>query len=369
MGTSGRWWFNLLGCSKNAIVQAINQESIWEFDGAIIRGKSLLLGLLSSPDEHWTNNTQLLLRSRVQTNDTDGCVILTNIGRIRVTPDITFTVDVPEYVPDDEPEPEPESEERRIVDISKYWIQIIRNTNEFKQIAIAENPEFNGLLDAIYRALKDGFILEATDYGVSRWEKILGLVVTEGMTLEDRKVQILTHLSVKLPYTWRVLKQMLTEYLGDGNFRMSIDNDTQRFHMSLTSGAMSKLNEIDQLLKRVLPENLVVKYDDMPMDYTLLDYLETSGTQYINTGIVPQTDTRLYIEAEIVSVRAGVNSLFGCRNEVGTDMYHYDACFNLSSSNPENPYPPYYGCLRPYVHCNVDYPETSVLHPFPVAAG
>lgn len=275
-----------LGCSKNAVTQAINQQSVWEFDGAIIRGKSLLLGLLSSPDEHWTNNTQLLLRSRVQTNDTDGCVILTNIGRIRVTPDITFTVDVPEYVPDDEPEPEPESEEHRIVDISKYWIQIIRNTNEFKQIAIAENPEFNGLLDAIYRALKDGFILEATDYGVSRWEKILGLVVTEGMSLEDRKVQILTHLSVKLPYTWRVLKQMLTEYLGEGNFRMSIDNDTQTLHMSLTAGAMSKTADIDQLLKRVLPENLVIEYDDFPMDYTLLEYLESSGTQYIDTGIV-----------------------------------------------------------------------------------
>ena len=321
-----------LGCSKNAVVQAINQQNVWEFDGAIIRGKSLLLGLLSSPDEHWTNNTQLLLRSRVQTNDTDGCVILTNIGRLRVTPDITFTVDVPEVIPDEEPEPQPESEEHRIVDISKYWIQIIRNTNEFKQIATAENPEFNGLLDAIYRALKDGFIREATDYGVSRWERLLKLVVTEDMTLEDRKVQILTYLSVKLPYTWRVLKQMLTEYLGEDNFRMSIDNDTQTFHMSLTAGAMSKMNDIDQLLKRVLPENLVIRYDDMPMDYTLLDYLESSGTQYINTGIIPQTDTRLYIEAEIVAVRSGMNSLFGVRNEVGTTRYYYDAYYSDEQS-------------------------------------
>ena len=270
-----------LGCSKNAVTQSINQQNIWDFDGATVRGKALLLGLLSAPDEHWTNNTSLLLRSSVQTNDTDGCVILTDIGRIRVTPDITFTVDVPEVIPDEEPEPQPESEEHRIVDISKYWIQIIRNTNEFKQIAIAENPEFNGLLDAIYRALKDGFILEATDYGVSRWERLLKLVVTEDMTLDDRKVQILTYLSVKLPYTWRVLKQMLTEYLGEGNFRMSIDNDTQTFHMSLTAGAMSKLNDIDQLLKRVLPTDLVIEYDDIPMDYTLLEYLESSGTQNI----------------------------------------------------------------------------------------
>lgn len=324
-----------LGCSKNAVVQAINQQSVWDFDGAIIRGKSLLLGLLSSPDEHWTNNTQLLLRSRVQTNDTDGCVILTNIGRLRVTPDITFTVDVPEVIPDEEPEPQPESEEHRIVDISKYWIQIIRNTNEFKQIATAENPEFNGLLDAIYRALKDGFILEATDYGVSRWERLLKLVVTEDMTLEDRKVQILTHLSVKLPYTWRVLKQMLTEYLGDGNFRMSIDNDTQTFHMSLTSGAMSKTNDIDQLLKRVLPENLVIEYDDIPMDYTLLEFLESSGTQYIELPevfcITQEDNPKSGIKIRSMDYKL-VNNNYIFRINVKTTLY-YDTYLYIGYRN------------------------------------
>ena len=274
-----------LGCSKNAIVQAINQQSVWDFDGAIIRGKSLLLGLLSSPDEHWTNNTQLLLRSRVQTNDTDGCVILTNIGRLRVTPDITFTVEYPEYIPDEEPEPTPELEERRVVDISKYWIQIIRNTNEFKQIATAENPEFNDLLGAIYRALKDAFILEATEYGVSRWEKILGLVVTEGMTLDERKVQILNYLSVKLPYTWRVLKEMLNTVLGEGNYTMSLDNDTQTLHMGFTLAVwQNKKADVESLLKRVLPMNLVVDIlvDGVPAQYTQLEYLENSGTQYIS---------------------------------------------------------------------------------------
>lgn len=251
-----------LGCSKNAVTQAINQQSVWDFDGAIIRGKSLLLGLLSSPDEHWTNNTQLLLRSRVQTNDTDGCVILTNIGRLKVTPDITFTVDVPEYVPDADPEPEPEPEsEQRVIDISKYWIPIIRKTAHFQQIAAAENPEFNLLSEKLNDLEKDGFILTATESGVKRWEQILGLVASDGMTLDERKAQILNYLNVKTAYTIRTLRQMIAAIVGDGNFNVKVDNETQTLELSLTADAMSKTDEIDQLLKRVLPMNLVVKYE------------------------------------------------------------------------------------------------------------
>lgn len=274
---------NFLGCSINAVTQEINEDSVWEFDGAIISGKPLVLGLLSNPDEQWNGSSELLLRSRVRRDDSDGCIIVTDVGNIRVTPDITFTIDVAEFIPDEEPEPEPEPEQEethRVVDISKYWIQIIRDTNEFKQIAAAENPEFNGLLDAIYNALKDGFIHEATGYGVGRWEKLLGLIVKDGMTLEDRKTQILTHLSVKLPYTWRVLKQMITTCVGEDNYTMFIDNDTQTLHISLMSNVVSKTDEIKQLFKRVLPMNLVVEHG-IPMDYTELEYLESSGEQNI----------------------------------------------------------------------------------------
>lgn len=89
----------------------------------------------------------------------------------------------------------------------------------------------------------------------------------------------------------------------------------------------------------------------LPKGFTELDYLESSGTQYIETGIVPQADTRLYIESEIVSVRAGVNSLFGCRNEVGTTQYLYDAYFNVKTETPLS------GGLRPIKNFNIEYPE------------
>lgn len=171
--------------------------------------------------------------------------------------------------------------EIREVKIEEYWPLIVKNTEEFGQIAVAENPEFNQLAECIYRVLKDGFIHDATEYGVSRWENMLGLAVTADMTLDDRKAAILTYLSIKLPYTWRVLKRMLTGLLGEDNFEMSIDNDTQTVTIALALAVDHMRGKIDELCARVIPQNLVIDVDELPMDYTRVEFLESTGTQAI----------------------------------------------------------------------------------------
>lgn len=149
----------------------------------------------------------------------------------------------------------------RQVTIEEYWPLIVKNTAEFQQIAVAENPEFNKLAECIYRVLKDGFIADATEYGVERWEKIIGISPDPGATLDERKATILYYLSVKLPYTWRVLKQMLTDYIGDA-FVLEYVNDEGKLVLHTDRIADDKLQTIQDLLERVLPQNIeVVQYN------------------------------------------------------------------------------------------------------------
>lgn len=148
--------------------------------------------------------------------------------------------------------------ELRQVTIEEYWPLIVKNTAEFGQIAVAENPEFNYLAACIYRVLKDSFIdADMTEYGVSRWEKILKLVPAETDTLDDRKARILYYLSVKLPYTWRVLKQMLTDYIGDA-FVMEYRNDYGQLILHTDRISDDKVHTINELLERVLPQHIEV---------------------------------------------------------------------------------------------------------------
>lgn len=152
----------------------------------------------------------------------------------------------------------------REVTIEEYWTSIVKGTAEFGEIAVAENPEFNNLAKCIYQALCDGFIDEdMSEYGVSRWEHILGITPVAGSSLDDRKAAILTHLSVKIPYTWRVLKQMLIPIIGsEDKFEMSLNNEMGELDIKFKIPASeTPMEAIEQLMERVLPMNLVTVYD------------------------------------------------------------------------------------------------------------
>lgn len=52
----------------------------------------------------------------------------------------------------------------------------------------------------------------------------------------------------------------------------------------------------------------------VPQGYTKLDYIEVTGTQYIDTGFVPNQDTRIVCEF----MYKGGNGVYGARNTVST---------------------------------------------------
>lgn len=146
----------------------------------------------------------------------------------------------------------------RIIAIENYWASVVRNTAEFQQIANAQNPEFNLLLDCIRRILQDAFVNDATEYGIERWEKMLNIVPALTDTLETRKVRVLTYLSFKTPYTWRTLEQMILSYVGENNYTMKYVNDTSTLTIKIRTNDTNQYDLIATLLKEVLPQNIIV---------------------------------------------------------------------------------------------------------------
>lgn len=318
-----------LGNSKNAIIQATSTLSIFEFDGIPNNGNGLILGLLvdangDSLDELAPDD----IGGRGNAGDSDGCILYTRAENANYThlPDITFTIEYQVEVPDVEPDeptpddpdnpdnpdtpddPTPDEEENlREVRIEEYWPLIVKNTAEFDQIAVAENPEFNNFLKCIYRALKDGFILEATEYGVERWEKMLGISPAAGSSLDDRKAAILNYLSVKTPYTWRVLKQMLVGILGEDKFVMEYINDEGKLVLHTDRVSDEILGTISDMLKRVLPMNIeVARYNHridvdwrdypLPRNYTAIEWIEGEKRNAIYTDFCPSSNTEVHFD-------------------------------------------------------------------------
>lgn len=59
----------------------------------------------------------------------------------------------------------------------------------------------------------------------------------------------------------------------------------------------------------------------VPSGYTQLQYIESSGTQYIDTGYKPNQDTTLTLDAQLTGATTGNDWLFGVRKSVGVDSY------------------------------------------------
>ena len=213
-------------------------------------------------------------------------------------------------------------ETKRIVDINTYWAEIIRDTAQFGQIAVAENPEFNRLADCIFRALEDSFIHSATEYGVKRWESMLQIAPSAGETLEDRKARILTYLNLKLPYTWRVLKQLIEGIVGEGNVEMNLNNDMQTLRIVFNDNVDASVsNTIDDLISRVIPMNLVVECEYyLPAGYKAIDYIEGTGTQYINIPLNCRTYD-IVVETEHLTPKIAHQQCEGASDNFMVGMY------------------------------------------------
>ena len=98
--------------------------------------------------------------------------------------------------------------------IENYQPPLVRNQREMGYINNTENPEFNWLYGILDTAMKDQFILTATEIGISRWEKILKIKPPAKSTLEQRRAAVLARLLARIPINLEVVRQVVETYLS-----------------------------------------------------------------------------------------------------------------------------------------------------------
>lgn len=145
----------------------------------------------------------------------------------------------------------------RVVDIKNYWSPVVAETLEFKAIADAENPKFNYLWEKIYGLVDEFFVRTASEYGVSRMEKVLNIVPLATDTLDQRKEKLLWKMNLKLPYTIRFLKNILASIVGEENRTVEVDNDIRTLIVRIKDG-LTDMNQLRKDLEKIIPADLIL---------------------------------------------------------------------------------------------------------------
>jgi len=145
--------------------------------------------------------------------------------------------------------------DRNLID---YLPQVLKEIRELKLIFQTEQTEVESSWGAIDNGFNDQFISDATENGVSRWEKILGIVPQATRTVDERKFLILTRLSEQLPFTLTTLKNQLDSLCGEDGYSVVVSNDTYTITIRVALTAKNNFNDVNVLLQRFIPANMVV---------------------------------------------------------------------------------------------------------------
>lgn len=147
----------------------------------------------------------------------------------------------------------------RETELISYLPPFMRSFKEIGASLGAEDPEFWLLWQQSDRVLKNNFIYTADEYGISRFEKLLGIYPSENDTLEERRKRVAIQWLNLLPYTTRTLEMLLTDICGSGNFEVIDDYHNYSITVMISVAGKSKYDESVRLLQRIIPCNMSLK--------------------------------------------------------------------------------------------------------------
>ena len=148
----------------------------------------------------------------------------------------------------------------RDIDLMEYLPPVFGEIQEIKYLMHTDSEEVNLLWKAYEDLMYDQFVYDATENGIKRWEKILGIKPSASSTLEDRRWEVLNRLNVKIPYTMTMLKNKLSSMYGD-NFSLKLISDTYTLKVRIPMSELKNIESVRNMLDVLVPANLYIDLD------------------------------------------------------------------------------------------------------------
>lgn len=149
----------------------------------------------------------------------------------------------------------------RDVDILSYLPPILRDIKEIIEIAQVEKPVLEEIWENIENALNNQFLVSANESGLSRYEKMLKISTPATDSIETRRFRILTRYQEQAPYTWRLLKQLLDNLLGEGQYELKRNVAAKTLSVKIELTVKGQFDAVVVMLERITPQNMVLSVE------------------------------------------------------------------------------------------------------------
>ena len=141
--------------------------------------------------------------------------------------------------------------------IKKYLPLYLQEIKEFDEICKTEDIELEDLNNKINKLLNEITVANASNVGLSRYEKIYN-IKNISTDIEERRFNILNKMNGKGPFTLNWLNNKLKALVGEDNYKIDVDYNKYRIDISV-SGIFQNIAETLNIdLKEQLPANLII---------------------------------------------------------------------------------------------------------------
>lgn len=171
---------------------------------------------------------------------------------------------------------------------------------EVKSPFVYEDNKLVGFIDT--KALEIDNNDTTIDINYTHFDADLDSIIENTLSINAPENAIV---NVKYGAVDKVLTEKIEKVLGKGNCKINFDKATNKVTVAVGLDTTdAQIADVKTLLDRVLPRNLVTEMewaDGLPMSYTRLEYLESTGTQNI---LIPYTitySTGLYLKGQLSS--------------------------------------------------------------------
>lgn len=147
----------------------------------------------------------------------------------------------------------------RKVDLKSYNdYETIGKSPDWIDWSDSESLEFDFVAKRILKIYADKFILQASEYGISRYERILGIEPGKNESLEDRRKRVYLLWNKKIRWTHRAFLKWLDVYLGKDNYKLSLDYDKYGIEIEVTikESLYFDLDDLGRQVRDIIPANL-----------------------------------------------------------------------------------------------------------------
>lgn len=173
----------------------------------------------------------------------------------------------------------------REINLYDYLPDFMTELKEMKAILDSMNPQMKKLYADLELVLNTNFIQTCNEKGIERYEQMLGIENNPSFSLEDRKFLVLSYFNSELPYTKVTLNSKLETLCGKDCYWVEYP-EAGIIKVRIGLSAKNMYDQVEKLLKRILPANLLV-------DYGIL------WNQQIVVGKFPHKTLKQYTHKEI----------------------------------------------------------------------